>query len=105
MIHKRARMSHLRFEELESRSMLAVVVAAPDVVANPGGSSDLVGDGVPAQVAAAAAASENTSFAGPGFTTVPGAAIVLTDNSASLGTPRAGQAPDAASGVGQMTIT
>jgi hypothetical protein len=107
MIRKRAvSTTRLRVELLESRDLLAAdpFVAVNLLPSNPPGSSDLSGDGFPAQVSVMAAASLGftsgttalVSGSNPNPTTVDPsttAAIVPTG------------APAATTGVGQMTIT
>ena len=96
--------ARLRVEELESRAMMAVMGGTPDLLpTNPDGSSDLVGDGFPGQMAAIAAAAEN--FAVPGFTVPTDAAQVVVTNNEQTAPPLVSRAPDATTGVGQMTMT
>ena len=108
MIRKRAvSTTRLRVELLETRDLLAAdpFVAVNLLPSNPPGSSDLSGDGFPAQVSVIAAASL-------GFTSGTTALIsgsnpnpTIVDPSAAAASAPTTGAPAATTGVGQMTLT
>lgn len=99
--------TRLCVEQLEPRDLLAAWGIANDLIlANMlNGVNDLSGAGFPNQISTVAAA---TAFGNPlavGFGTTPGIAVVLTNPDPNMTLQPTLTAPDAATGVGQMTIT